>query len=166
MNFEINQILGAIFIGIGASVLMDLWNLFLKLAFKIPSLNYALLGRWIGHMPDGLFIHANISAAPAKPFERLLGWMAHYSIGVVFSLMFVALMPDNWLTSPTFFPPLFYGIGTVVFPLFVMQPALGFGIAASKNPHPWQARFKSLMTHTVFGLGLYSCSVLVSYGFR
>jgi hypothetical protein len=28
----------------GASLLMDLWNLILKLAFGIPSLDYCLLG--------------------------------------------------------------------------------------------------------------------------
>jgi hypothetical protein len=156
---ESDEILIAIITGIGASVLMDLWNLCLKLAFKIPSLNYSLLGRWICHMPSGLFSHENISAAPVKPFERPLGWMAHYSIGVVLALLFVVLGPDNWLSSPTFLPPLFYGIATVVFPFFILQPALGFGMAASKTPHPWQARLKSLMTHTVFGVGLYVCAM-------
>jgi hypothetical protein len=42
-----------------------------------------------------------------------------------------------------------------VFPFLVMQPALGFGFAAAKNPHPVRARFKTLMTHSVFGVGLY-----------
>jgi len=46
----------------------------------------------------------------------------------------------------------------VVFPLFVLQPSLGFGIASSKAPHPMRARLKSLMTHTVFGLGLFACA--------
>ena len=32
---------------------MDLWNLFLKRTFSIPSLNYCLLGRWLRHMPGG-----------------------------------------------------------------------------------------------------------------
>lgn len=40
MNFEVNEFLGAIVIGIGATLVMDLWNLFLKRAFSIPSLNY------------------------------------------------------------------------------------------------------------------------------
>ena len=34
------DILSAVVIGVGASLLMDLWNLLLKLAFGIPSLNY------------------------------------------------------------------------------------------------------------------------------
>lgn len=52
MSLEANYILGAITIGIGATLLMDLWNLFLKRAFGIPSLNYCLLGRWLRHMPE------------------------------------------------------------------------------------------------------------------
>jgi hypothetical protein len=55
--------LTAVSIGVGASVLMDLWNQFLKRAFGIPSLDYCLLGRWLRHMPGGTFRHASIAAA-------------------------------------------------------------------------------------------------------
>jgi hypothetical protein len=63
-------------------------------------------------------------------------------------------------------PAVLYGSGTVVFPLFIMQPSLGFGVAASRTPNPTQARLKSLMTHTVFGVGLYVCARGVSYLLR
>jgi DUF2938 family protein len=45
MSIEASYVLGAIAIGIGATLVMDLWNLFLKHTFSIPSLNYCLLGR-------------------------------------------------------------------------------------------------------------------------
>jgi hypothetical protein len=51
-------------------------------------------------------------------------------------------------------------------PWLVMQPSFGLGIAASKAPNPTQARLKSLMTHTVFGVGLYLCALGVSYALR
>lgn len=35
-----------------------------------------------------------------------------------------------------------------------MQPALGFGVAAAKTAYPRKARLLSLLTHTVYGLGL------------
>jgi hypothetical protein len=63
-------------------------------------------------------------------------------------------------------PALLYGIGTVVFPFFIMQPSLGLGSAASRTPNPTQARLKSLLTHTVFGVGLYVCARGVSYVLR
>lgn len=147
--------LGAAATGLGATLLMDLWNLSLKRAFGIPSLNYCFLGRWIRHMETGRFRHQSIAAAAARPFECPLGYLAHYSIGVVFAVVFVAASSGAWLERPTLVPALAYGIGTVLIPFFVMQPALGLGVASSRTPRPGQARLKSLATHTVFGLGLY-----------
>jgi hypothetical protein len=166
MGIEANNILGAIAIGIGATLVMDLWNLFLKRTFSIPLLNYCLLGRWLRHMPDGTLRHASITAAPQKPFECTIGWIAHYTFGVVFALVFVILTSGDWLARPTVLPALLYGIGTVVFPFFIMQPSLGLGIAASRTPKPTQARLKSLGTHTVFGVGLYVCALGVHYVLR
>jgi Protein of unknown function (DUF2938) len=163
VSIEANYILYAIAIGIGATLFMDLWNLFLKRAFGIQSLNYCLLGRWLRHMPEGTFRHASIPAAPQKRFECAVGWTAHYSIGVAFALVFVVLASGDWLARPTLLPALLYGVGTVAFPFFIMQPSLGLGIAASRTPKPMQARLKSLATHTVFGIGLYLCALGVSY---
>ena len=161
-----HYIAGAIAIGIGATLIMDLWNLFLKHAFRIPSLNYCLLGRWLRHMPGGTLRHANITAASQKPFECTVGWIAHYTIGVAFALVLVVLTSGEWLARPTLLLALLYGIGTVVFPFFILHPSFGLGIAASRTPNPMQARLKSVMTHTVFGVGLYLCALGLSYVLR
>lgn len=166
VDIEAGYILGAVAIGIGATLVMDLWNLFLKHAFGIPSLNYCLLGRWLRHIPGGTLRHVNIGAAPEKPFECAVGRIAHYIIGVVLALVFVGLASGDWLAQPTLLPALIYGLGTVVFPFFIMQPSLGLGLAASRTPKPAQARLKSLVTHTVFGAGLYLCALGVSYVLR
>jgi hypothetical protein len=166
MSIEANDFLGAIAIGIGATLVMDLWNLFLKRTFSIPSLNYCLLGRWFRHMPGGTLRHSNITAAPQKPLECTVGWIVHYSTGVAFAIMFVVIASGDWLVRPTMLPALLFGIGTVVFPFFIMQPSFGLGVAASKAPKPTQARLKSLATHSVFGLGLYVCALGVSYVLR
>jgi hypothetical protein len=166
MSIEGNYVLGAIAIGIGATLVMDLWNLFLKRTFSIPSLSYCFLGRWFRHMPGGTFRHASITAATPKPFECTVGWIAHYTIGVVLALVFVVLASGDWLARPTLLPALLYGIGTVVFPFLIMQPSFGLGTAASRTPSPTQARLKSLVTHIVFGVGLYVCALGVSYALR
>jgi len=52
----------------------------------------------------------------------------------------------------------FIGVGATVImdaPFFLMQPGMGAGIATSKTPRPNAARLQSLITHAVFGLGLY-----------
>jgi hypothetical protein len=157
------DVLSAVAIGVGASLLMDLWNLCLKLALGIPSLNYCLLGRWFRHMPSGTFGHASITGARPMPLECTVGWVAHYTIGASLGVGFLFVVSRAWLAQPAFWPALLWGIGTVVFPLFVMQPALGFGVAASKTANPTQARLKSLATHAVFGVGLYWCANALNY---
>jgi DUF2938 family protein len=166
MGIEASYILGAMAVGIGATLVMDLWNLFLKRVFGIQSLNYCLLGRWLRHMPEGTFRHASIAAAAPKSLECTVGLIAHYTIGIVFAVALVVFTSGDWLAQPTLLPALLYGIGTVVFPFFLMQPSFGLGIASSKTPNPTQARLKSLMTHTVFGFGLYVCALGVSYVLR
>jgi len=161
-----NYVFAAIAIGIGATLVMDLWNLILKRAFSIASLNYCLLGRWLRQMPEGTFRHASITAAPPKLLECMVGRIAHYAIGVVLALVFVAIASADWLARPTALPALLFGIGTVVFPFFIMQPSFGLGIAASRTPKPTPARLKSLVTYTVFGVGLYVCALGVSYVLR
>lgn len=154
-------ILAAFLAGLGATLLIDLWALVLKRGFNIPSLSYCLLGRWILHMPGGTFAHPSIAAAPPRPHECAVGWVAHYSIGVVFALLFVSLASWRWLEHPTLLPALAFGVVTTLMPYLVMQPAFGLGIAASKTPRPAQARIKSLMTHTVYGVGLYLWAMLL-----
>lgn len=162
MSLDAGTVLGAVAIGLGATLVLDLWNLLLKRAFGLSSLSYCLLGRWLRHMLKGTIRHPSISAAPAQALECQVGWIAHYSIGVAFALVFVAWRSGDWLAHPTLLPALLFGVATVVFPFFIMQPSFGLGIAASRTPNPTQARLKSLATHTIFGLGLYLCALGLS----
>ena len=155
----LDYLIPAIAVGAGATAVMDLWNLCVKLVLGIPSLDYCLLGRWICHMRHGTVRHVSIAAAAPQPLECILGRTAHYTIGVVLGVAFVSLAPSDWLTRPTVLPSLIFGIITVAFPFFIMQPSLGLGVASSKTRNPFQARLKSLMSHTAFGVGLYLCAV-------
>jgi hypothetical protein len=141
-------------IGVGATMVMDIWAAVLR-RFGVPSLNFAFLGRWIGHLPRGSWFHESIARTAPIRGELLLGWCAHYSIGITFAALLLALFGLQWARSPTLPPALFVGIVTVLAPLFVLQPALGAGIASSKTPTPVFNSFKSLITHTIFGLGLF-----------
>ena len=155
------DVLVAMIVGLGATLFMDCWALFLRRAFNIASLNLCLLGRWILHMPDGVFRHVSITAASPKPRECTVGWIAHYTIGATLAVALVVLVPA-WLERPTLLPPLLWGIVTVAIPFFVMQPSFGLGIASSRTPHPARARLRSLTTHTVYGIGLYLSALAVT----
>ena len=166
MSTEATYFLGAVAVGLGATLFMDAWALLLKRAFSIPAPNYCLVGRWFRHMPEGTFMHASIAAASQKCFECTVGWIAHYAIGTVYALALVAFVSSNWLARPTLLPALLFGIGSVLVPYLIMQPSFGLGIAASRTPNPIQARLRSLIAHTAFGIGLYVCAVGVSYVLR
>jgi hypothetical protein len=106
-------------------------------------------------MPAGTFKHSNIGSTPPKSAECTVGWIAHYLIGITFAITFVRLIGNEWLQHPTLIPAIIIGVVTVSMPFFIMQPAFGLAVAASKTPNPTQARLRSLMTHTAFGVGLY-----------
>jgi hypothetical protein len=141
--------------GVAGAALMDVWAFVLRRGFSVPTLNYALLGRWILHMPRGKFVHERIAAAPSVRGERPLGWLAHYAIGVVFAVALLLVWGLEWAQAPTLLPALAVGIGTIWAPWFVMQPAMGAGIAGSRTPNPRASRLRNLGTHAVYGAGLY-----------
>lgn len=145
----------AILIGAGATVVADLWTLGLKRLLGISGLNWSLVGRWFGHFPRGRFVHANIAQAAPIAGERAIGWGAHYLVGISFAAALLAIEGPDWARQPTLLPALIVGIVTVAAPFFLMQPGMGAGIAASKTPSPNKARLRSLLTHAVFGFGLY-----------
>lgn len=166
MSTEATYFAGAVVAGLGATLFMDVWALFLTRAFSVPSANYCLVGRWLCHMPEGTFVHTSIASAPGKRGECTVGWIAHYVIGAVYALVLVAFVSGSWLTRPTLLPALIFGIGSVLVPYLIMQPSFGLGIAASRTPRPMQARLRSLMAHTAFGVGLYVSAVGVSHVLR
>jgi hypothetical protein len=163
MNNLVLSLISAILIGLGATLTTDLWALFLKRAFKIAAPNYCLVGRWLRYMPEGTFTHSNIASAPQKSAECMVGWIAHYMIGITFAIAFVAFVGNNWLQHPKLIPAIIFGVVTVLMPFFIMQPAFGLGLAASKTPNPTQTRLRSLMNHTAFGAGLYLFALLVNW---
>ncbi|CAM3732202.1 DUF2938 domain-containing protein [Bordetella tumulicola] len=151
-----------VLMGIGATAVMDVWLIFMKV-LGVPTLSFALVGRWIGHLWRGKFAHASIGQASPIRGELTLGWIAHYAVGIAFAWLLVCIQGVDWLHQPILMPAISVGAATVAVPLFVIQPAMGAGFASSKTPTPAKNCLRSVMTHTVFGLGLYLSAVLIAY---
>lgn len=141
-------------IGLGATALMDLWQLALARLGQ-PASNFALVGRWVGHMRRGRFVHTAIARAEPVRAEAAIGWAVHYAVGVAFAGLLVIATGPAWLSMPTPGPALLFGLLSVAAPFLLMQPAMGAGIAAMRTPTPMKNRLRSLANHTVFGAGLY-----------
>ena len=156
MSEAADYLMCAVLIGVGGTALLDLWTAARKSLFGVPPLDYGLVGRWLAHMVHGRFRHDAIATSPPVSGERMIGWAAHYLIGIAFAAALLAVWGLDWARHPTIGPALIVGIGTVAAPFLVMQPAMGAGIAARRTPKPTAARFHSLVAHGMFGFGLYA----------
>jgi hypothetical protein len=158
-----NDVIFILLMGIGATALMDVWGVIRKPLLGVPSPDYGMVGRWFLHMPRGRFHHQTIAASAAIKGENIVGWTAHYLIGVVFAALLIVMFGASWMQQPTIIPALLVGVFTIVAPFCLMQPGMGAGFAASRTPKPNSARLQSLITHTVFGFGLYLSGLMAHF---
>ena len=156
MSGELGMVWYAIAIGTGATLVMDLWMSLRRRVFGIATLDYALVGRWFAYLPRGKFRHAPIAASPSIYGERVIGLLAHYVSGIVFAGVLLAIFGIAWIDQPTLGPALIVGMGSLAAPFLLMQPGMGMGVAARFASRPMRARLNSVITHAVFGVGLYA----------
>ncbi|MBP6406880.1 MAG: DUF2938 domain-containing protein [Ramlibacter sp.] len=161
MNFSLDTAARVVLIGLGATAVMDAWLLLLQ-RLGVPTLNFSMIGRWVGHWRHGVFAHPAIAKAARVRHELALGWLFHYATGVAFAALLVAVAGTGWAYSPSLAPALMLGVATVAAPWLVMQPAMGAGIASRRTPTPGRNRARSLANHLVFGLGLYLAAALTA----
>jgi len=155
-------LVNAILVGAGATAVLDLWTVARTRVLGVPPADYALVGRWLGYMTRGRFRHDAIASTPPLEGESLIGWTAHYLIGIAFAAALLAIWGLDWARRPTLAPALIVGIASVAAPFLLMQPGMGAGIAARRTRNPAKARVQSLVTHTIFGFGLYAAGWLAN----
>ena len=112
-----------------------------------------LIGRWIGYLLRGKFRHTDILQTPPLPGELLLGFAAHYSIGIVLALVYLGLLAVAHAT-PTALSAILYGTATTVLPWFLMFPSQGMGWLGRDAPGDAHLARISLFNHMIFGLGI------------
>src|SRR5215475_921950 len=93
---ESRAFIAGVIVGILATVTMD------AVAVIAPRLGIAgrgqrrtgpdFIGRWIGYVLRGKFRHTDILQTPPLRGELLLGFAAHYSIGIVLTLIYFGLL--------------------------------------------------------------------------
>jgi hypothetical protein len=141
--------------GITATIAIDLWATFANRILGWPRTNWGMVGRWIGHMRDGQFRHSSIGSAPTIVHESTLGWVFHYVVGCIYAALYLMYAGTTKVGQPTLESAVLFGWVTLLSPWFLMQPALGAGIFATKAPRPNLVRLQNLIIHTTFGLALY-----------
>ncbi|QCK86160.1 DUF2938 domain-containing protein [Phreatobacter aquaticus] len=147
--------------GIGATALIDIWSIVLQRVAGIPPANWAMVGRWVGHLARGTFAHEDIGKAEPVANELAIGWVFHYAVGVAFGAATLILGGAGWAAAPTILPPMIIGWVTVGAGWFILSPGLGGGLAASKRPNPNKIRILNVVAHTIFGFGMYLCALAI-----
>ena len=160
MDFD--SLLLAISVGVGATLILDLVYVVAHRFFDMQTTDWGLVGRWLGYMPSGKFVHQGMSLAEPIPFERTLGWSFHYFIGIGYGLALFFIWGRAWFGSPTVAEPLLLSIVLLLLPFCIMMPGMGMGIAASKAPNPVRVRLKSIFGHSVFGLGMFVSALVIN----
>lgn len=162
MNAIPEPLAHALAIGVGATAMLDLYALLMKRAFGLAGPNWAMVGRWVAHMPQGRFVHERITAAEPVRGEGALGWTVHYVVGVLYAAVLLAVWGSDWVREPTLAPAMTVSLVGLAAPFLLMQPGMGAGIAASRTPEPNVARLQSVAAHGVFGAGPYLSALLLS----
>lgn len=148
-------------LGMIATIGTDVWAAIVKHILRLPTANWTLVGRWFGYMPRGVFVHRPVSNSAGIPGELVIGWAAHYIVGIVYGIAYLSLVSVLFSSSPTFTSALAFGLSTLVAPWFIMQPWMGAGVLASKTPRPGLIRLINVSMHTVFGVSLYVAWLLI-----
>src|SRR5690606_12536773 len=143
-----------ILIGIGATIVMDLWALLLAAMPGQARPNWGLVGRWFWHLRYGRIFHDDISSSAPYKHEVALGWIGHYAVGILYGVIFAIYGGAEWFSDPVFFPVWIFGILTVSAGWVLLQPGPGIGWAASTLPHARQVRPRHPMAPTLSALSL------------
>jgi hypothetical protein len=161
----ISELIRVALVGVGATVVLDMWLAVLK-RLGVQTLPMGLIGRWVVHAARGKFLQPSLANAPKVRGEVALGWFTHYAIGIGFAALLFGIQGMTWSQNPSLLPAVIVGMCTVAAPLFVMQPAMGAGFAASRTPSPVKNCIRSTINHTVFGVGLYWSAVTIEWAVR
>lgn len=145
----------AILIGVGTTLIFDLWVRSAARFLGGPGVNWAMPGRWFAYLLRGQIFHRTIAQSAPIRHELAIGWAFHYAVGILFAVFAMALGGRGWSQNPTLGPALFVGISTVLCGWLILAPGMGFGIAGSAFADANKRRIFQLLSHIVFGLGLY-----------
>ena len=151
----------AVLIGVGATFTIDCFSFIISLFGNSPR-GILFVGRWLAYMPQGKFLHHTIIETPSIANELIIGQIAHYCIGITFAFLLVKMFGEKWLSKPTLHPAFIIAIVTLIIPVFILQPALGFGIAFSNMPQQIHLLTKTVVIHTIYGFGLYFSAVVLN----
>lgn len=157
-----SQIIGfALVVGIGSTIVLDLWVTLIQKLLGIPPTNWGMVGRWLrGLMQLRFFLNTANTSSPTTQ-EKILGWLFHYAVGIAYAVLILMLYGNSYITSPTLLPALMVGaVISTLAGLMILMPAMGGGLFARKTPTPFSVILYVVVAHIIFALAQYAFAVM------
>ena len=107
-------------VGVVATLMLDIVQQLMKLAFGWPTTNWGIIGRWAAGLPQGQFVNQQIGKSPPVKNELTLGWLVHYGVGIAYGAIYLFLVYVVFGTTPGFVPAMIFGLGSVAVTWFMM----------------------------------------------
>jgi hypothetical protein len=140
--------------GIFACLALDAWQQIFKRLAGIPATNWAVVGRWfVLTLQRKTMYHPSIDNESAVAKELLIGWIVHYSVSMVYAVVYWLLM-QLAILLPTWTDGLLFGAVSVVVPWFYFMPCMGKGVMGKLTPNPAKACVVALLSHLVYGTAM------------
>jgi len=155
------NIVQGMLIGVIATLVIDIWALFVARVLRLPTANWALVGRWFGYLVRGTFAHQSIGNSAPIGNELAIGWIAHYLTGIVYGVAYLVIVQGILSGNPSLQSALIFGLATLVAPWLILQPGMGAGVFATRTPRPNVTRLVNVSMHVIFGISLYGAWLLV-----
>ena len=148
-------------VGIGSTLFLDLWGLFLFKLKGIPATDWGSVGRWLLGLRQGLWVASQQDTRPTSLLEKVSGWAFHYFVGIAYAVIVAIGWGEPFIQAPTLLPIILVGIVlSSVAGLTLFMPAMGAGFFGRKIPNQGTAILMMMIAHTVFALGQFSFALL------
>lgn len=161
---SIDVVIGLL-IGLFATYIMDLTNIFFSKLNIVEFVGPQPLGRMAHGWLKGIFVYEDLFSAQEVANETLKGRIAHYLIGGILSLILSFIISFFNIKYNIIIISICYGILTTAFSWFLVFPATGFGIMGANAPNGLRMGSTSLINHIGYGIGLALGFILLKYLF-
>lgn len=153
-----------LFVGVGSTVILDVFVLLVEKYLKIPGTDWGVVGRWLLGLSHGQLVLKSESTSSTTSFEKLLGWGFHYFVGVSYAALIIIIYGVGFIENPTIVPALIVGLFiSTLAGLMILMPGLGLGFMG-RLVEGWVAMFAYLfIAHAIFSFGQYSFSTIYTY---
>jgi len=154
--------LRSIFIGIIATLTMDVLSISAIKLRLIAPLSPRLIGRLFACIAQGQLLHSDIGQVSPVNHEMAIAAPVHYVIGVTLGFVYLLASAALGLTPRNPIAALGFALSTNLLPWLLMFPAMGYGWFGAHGPAGTRLFLSSFVTHCFYGLGLWiGASILV-----